>query len=77
MRIDSVFNADSESDISFELNFGFLANIAWKGLKMHNNCIQKPNCLDMLPMTSGFGVYQMHSFVASKKDYRMIKTRTR
>jgi hypothetical protein len=44
---------------------------------MHKNCIQKPNCLDMSQMTSGFGVSQMPGFVASKKDYRMVKTRTR
>jgi len=44
---------------------------------MHKNCIQKPNCLDMFQMTSGLGVSQMPGFVASKKDYRMVKTRTR
>jgi hypothetical protein len=48
-----------------------------KSLKMHKNCIQKPNCLDMSQMTSCFGVSQMPGFVASKKDYRMVKTRTR
>ena len=28
--IDSIFNADSEYDISFEPNYSFLTNIAWK-----------------------------------------------
>jgi hypothetical protein len=44
---------------------------------MHKNCIQKPNCLDMSQMTSSFGVSQMPGFVASQKDYRKAKTRTR
>ncbi len=48
-----------------------------KGLKMHKNCIQKPNYLDMSQMTSSFGVSQMPGFVASQKDYRKAKTRTR
>jgi hypothetical protein len=48
-----------------------------KSLKMHKNCIQKPNCLDMSQMTSGFGVSQMPGFVASKKDYGMVQTGTR
>ena len=47
-----------------------------KGLKMAKKCIQKPNCLDMSQMTSGFGVSQMPGFVVSKKDYRMVKSRT-
>ncbi len=44
---------------------------------MQKNCIQKPNCLDMSQITSGLEVSQMPGFVASKKDYRMVKTRTR
>ena len=31
----------------------------------------------MSKKTSGFGVSQMPGFVASKKDYRIVKTRTR
>jgi hypothetical protein len=31
----------------------------------------------MSQITSGFGVSQIPDFVASKKDYRMVKTRTR
>ena len=44
---------------------------------MHKNCIQKANCLDMAQMTSSFGIFQMPSFVASQKGYRMVKARTR
>ncbi len=44
---------------------------------MHRNCIQKPNCLDMFQMTSGFGVSQMLGFIASQKDYRKVKIGTR
>lgn len=45
---------------------------------MHKNCIQKPNCLDMSQMTSSFGVSQMPGFfLASQKNYRKVKTRTR
>ncbi len=44
---------------------------------MHRNCIQKPNCLDMFQMTSGFGVSQMPGFIASQKDYRKVKIGTR
>ena len=43
---------------------------------MHKNCIQKPNCLDVFQMASGLRVSQMSGFVATKKDYRMVKTRT-
>ena len=65
--IDSVFNVDSEYNISFEPNSSFLTK----------HCLKKvSNCLDMSQMTSGFGVSQMPGFVASKKDYRMVKTRT-
>ena len=75
--MDSVFNADSESDISFEPNRSFLTKPPETGLKMHKNCIQKPNCLDVSQMTSRFGVSQIPGFVASQKDYRKVKTRTR
>ena len=64
--IDSVFNADSEYDISFEPNRSFLTKHCLKSLKMHKNCMEKPNCLDMSQITSGFGVSQMPDFVASK-----------
>ena len=40
---------------------------------MDNNCIPRPMCLDMSPMTSGFGISQMYGFVATKKDNRMEK----
>jgi hypothetical protein len=75
--IDSVFNDDSEYDISFEQNRIFLSKHCLKSLKMHKNCIQKRNCLYMSQMTSSFWVSQMPGFVAGKKDYRMVKTRTR
>ena len=38
--------------------------------------MEKANCLDMFQMTSGLRVSQMPGFVASKKDYRMVETRT-
>ena len=44
---------------------------------MHKNGIQKANCLDMPQMTSCFGIFQMHGFAASQKDYRKVKSRTR
>ena len=76
--IDSVFKADSEYDISFEPNRSFLTKHCLKKVsKCTLNCIQKPNWLDMSQMTSDFGVSQMAGFVASKKDYRMVKTLTR
>ncbi len=43
---------------------------------MHKNYIQKAGCLGMSQMTSGLAVSKMPGFVASKKDYRMVKTRT-
>jgi len=52
-------------------------NLARQGLKMHKNCILKPNSQDMSQMTSSFGDSQMPGFVASQKDYRKIKTRSR
>ena len=44
---------------------------------MQKNGIQKQNCLDMSQTTSGLGISQISGFVASKKDNRMVKTRTR
>ena len=44
---------------------------------MHKNCIEKANCLDMFQMTSGLGIFQIPGLVASQKDYRMVKCRTR
>ena len=44
---------------------------------MHKSSIQKPNCLDIPKMTSCFEVSQMHGLVASQRDYRKVKRRTR
>ena len=39
--------------------------------------MEKPNCVDMSQTTSDFEISQIPDFVASKKDYRMVKSRTR
>ena len=56
--IESVFNADSESDTSFELNRSFLTKHRLKkGLEMHKNCIQKSNCLVFSRDNFGFQTF--------------------
>ncbi len=53
---DSVFNADSEYNISFEPNRSFLNKSCLKRSQTHKNCIPRPMCPDMFQMTSGFGI---------------------
>jgi hypothetical protein len=54
--INSVFNADSDYDISFEPNCSFLTKSCLKMSQIHKNCIPRPMCLDMSQITSGFGI---------------------
>ena len=75
--IDSVFNADSEYDIRFELNRSFLTKHCLKKSQNAQKLYPETKLPSYVQRTSGVGVSQMPGFVATKKDYRMVKTRTR